>query len=299
MRAHAGGTMPGVGGARREGGRQRWSPLIVLLVLGAVCLGLSGCNDDDDCICCGPDTRAPAAPRGLYSITGDDEVILVWLSNTEEDLAGYYVWWSDDYAGTYHFIEEVAARDCYTMEFIDHEAANGETYFYAVSAVDYAGHESELSIEEVWDTPRPEGVAAVTSMSIEFGFETAGFDLSAPTAHQLVAADSRHADFYFDVDELGPVIYAGSQYYGIEDLTDIQDMGYTNDFDEIDFAPDNIGWSPLRYVEAVAGHTCVLLTRDNRYAKIRLQEVHADEFIFQWAYQTDEWNQQLKHPVAP
>jgi hypothetical protein len=281
--------------ARRRRIRSWW-PRAALLVLAIAALTLSGCNDDEDCICCGPDTRPPAAPRGLYSITGDEEITLVWLANTEPDLAGYYVWWSDDYSGTYHFIAEVpACGGCYTVEFVDTEAANGETYFYAVSAVDDAGHESELSYEEVWDTPRPEGVAALSARDVDI--ETAGFDLSTG---EVVAADSRSADFYYVVDEFGGVIYAGSLYYTEEDLTDIQDMGATADgFDEIDFAPDNTGWSPLRYVEAIEGHTYVLLTRTNRYAKIRLTGVGGDQLAFQWAYQSVEWNRQLKHPVAP
>ena len=35
--------------------------------------------------CCyeGFDNEPPAVPRGVYSITGDEEVMLIWYANTE------------------------------------------------------------------------------------------------------------------------------------------------------------------------------------------------------------------------
>ena len=41
--------------------------------------------------------------------------------------------------------------------YTDTTVRNGETYYYAVSAYDADGNESELSPEDASDTPRPEG----------------------------------------------------------------------------------------------------------------------------------------------
>ena len=59
---------------------------------------LAGCNMLDE--------HAPAAPRGLYSVTGDGRVTLHWLENTERDLDGYVVYYSLEGAtGPYHKLE--------------------------------------------------------------------------------------------------------------------------------------------------------------------------------------------------
>ena len=46
--------------------------------------------------------------------------------------------------------------------YVDDDVRNGSTYFYAVSAYDYDGNESELSPEQVYDTPRPSGIEYYT-----------------------------------------------------------------------------------------------------------------------------------------
>ncbi len=59
--------------------------LATLVLLGLV---MAGCGDDET-------TRPPvppAAPRGMFSITGDGNVTLVWLANTESDVVGYRIY---------------------------------------------------------------------------------------------------------------------------------------------------------------------------------------------------------------
>jgi len=285
---------------RLPGGHRRALAILgVALLCGG--LGLSGCNDEDDCICCGSDRDAPSAPRGLYSITGDDRVTLVWLANPEPDVARYEVWWSTAYEGTYELIRSVpACGDCYWMDFHDNDAVNGETYFYAVSAVDHAGNESALSGEFVWDTPREDGRATIGNALVPSEYAWAGFDLDA---HAPVAADDGRAHFFYTFEaSAGGFLWAGSDVPGGQGLNEIQDMGYTADFDEIDFAPDNRGWSPSGTAEPIAGHTYVLLTSEDYYAKIRIDEdwEEGEALSFRWAYQDAEpFNRQLAYPVAP
>jgi hypothetical protein len=272
------------------------------LALAGVILAAGGCNDDDDCVCCPEDHEPPAAPRGLYSITGDDQVTLVWLASTESDLAGYRIYWSDRYDGTYSLIAEVSrCADCYAEEFVDSEAVNGATYFYAVSAFDGAGNEGDLSAEYVWDTPRPDGHAVVANAQREGGPDFAAFDFETRT---VVAIDHPAADFFYTFDPfVGGFLVAGSTFAGPQEETAIQDMGYTLDFDEIDVAPyddqvANPGWSPTGTAEPIVGHTYVLLTPANHYAKIRVTALTPEQMSFDWACQFDEGNIQLAHPVA-
>jgi len=261
--------------------------LLALLVVLA-----PACDDDDDRICptCPGRADDPAAPRGLYSITGDAEVTLVWYANTEADLESYAIYRSESYDGEYDLIGEIdACESCYQEE-VTVEAANGVRWFYAVVAIDRYGNESELSLEEVSDTSRPQGHASISNSLVDV--EGAGFDLSRA---EVVDADAERADFFYSFDELGGFITAGSL---TANATGIQDMGFTADFDEIGAAPVE-GWSPVQQVEAIEGHTYVLWTRDDHYAKIRATDVAQQQITFQWAYQTQAGNTELKRPLEP
>ncbi|MEO0156993.1 MAG: hypothetical protein ABIL07_07755, partial [candidate division WOR-3 bacterium] len=68
--------------------------------------------------------------------------------------------------------------------------------------------------------------------------------------------------------------------------------GYTASFDEIGYAPDD-GWSPTGIVEAIVGHTYVIWTWDNHFAKIRVASLKPGYVIFDWAYQVDPGNPEL------
>ncbi len=266
------------------------------ILLAALLPTLAGCDDDDDCPCPGPDLTAPAAPRGLYSITGDGQVTLVWLANTEPDLHGYDVWWSTAYDGEYHHIASLDPSGEYYEEYVDQAARNGETYYYAVTAVDLAGNESELSREDVWDTPRPEGIAQVRARHALPS--QAGFDFDdGHTYGRVVPADALDADFYYDyLPETGEafLVVANPQYVLV------QDMGYASSFQDIGFAPGATeGWSPTGVVEAIAGHVYAFRILDHAlgfYAKVWLTGVTPGQIALWWAYQTQPGNQQLSVP---
>ncbi len=270
-------------------------------VLSAALLGLLmilgvGCDEDDeDCICCGRDVTAPAPPRGLVSVTGDTEVFLYWLSNTENDLAGYAIYWSTSPTGSLQHLIDVTPTDPVEESYVDNGLQNGTTYFYAVTAFDHNGNESEPSFE-VNDTPRPQGTGTIASLQSDP--DQAGFDFfNGRTFGRVIGAAEIDADFHYRGEEgelwTGPEGTSGEQVL-------IQDMGYTANFDEISFAPGiGDGYSPSGIVEAIAGHTYVLLTLDGQsgyYAKIRVRSVSPTEIRFDWAYQTAYGNQELSVP---
>lgn len=262
--------------------------LFLVLVVAGLFAVLAGCEGDT---LNGPDLQAPATPRGVYSVTGDHSVKIVWLGSDEQDLDGYRVWRSMNVDGPYHVIAEITVSDLpVRLEYTDHDVQNGETYFYAVSSFDYAGNESELSYEDVFDTPRPAGYG-VALAAREYRAEDAGFDFSR---HTVVHADDPDADIRISQD--GTVFYLEA-VDGIDVLTDIQDFGYTETLDAVDWAPPS-GWSANGWLEIIGGHTYIVWTRDNHFAKIRVTQINVHSIRVDWAYQVDVGNPELK-PAVP
>lgn len=225
------------------------------------------------------DNEPPAVPRGLTSITGDGEVLLIWYENTEPDLAGYRVYQSLQPDGPYYIIGETNLD-----YFLDYGLINGQTYFYAITAYDENDNESELSYETVFDTPRPEGYNEKLFDANDYP-DNAGWDFSA---YAVVPYDDPLCDFYFGYDSA-----SGSSYFYIQKAGGlIQDFGYTESLDDITYAPEQ-GWSPSGIVEVIQGHTYVIWTWDNHFAKVRVTSISSNYVVYDWAYQIDPGNPEL------
>lgn len=229
------------------------------------------------------DNTPPSPPKNINTITGDGRVDIYWDSNRESDLSGYNVYYAYSYDGKYTLLGNT--EDTY---FVDYGAENGETYYYAVAAYDYNGNESDLSYDVVHDTPRPEGFNEAIFDYIRFP-SNSGYDFSE---FLVTAYDSDGADFFFEN-------YEGTLYLNVWEDTDIQDMGETEDIYDIDEAPLD-GWVPLisgdnvKYVEVEIGHTYVVWTWDNHFAKIRVTYATGERVVFDWAYQLQSGNPELK-----
>ncbi|MBM4168392.1 MAG: hypothetical protein FJ215_04465 [Ignavibacteria bacterium] len=223
------------------------------------------------------DETPPASPRGITTISLDNAVQLNWLHNTEPDLDGYRIWVSDRFDGRYELIGTTR-----TNEFIDRGAKNGITYYYGLTAFDFVGNESPLSKEVVYDTPRPEGFN-VRLNNFRQNPNASGYDFST---YSVGPYDDDYTDVFYEYVN-------GRSYLNVWSDTDIQGMGYTRSLDDISVAPTS-GWAPSKSVEAIAGHTYVIWTWDDHYAKIRLIEVRSSYIIFDWAYQTAKGNPELR-----
>jgi len=248
---------------------------ILSLMFGA--LLIAGCHDDR---IVAPRLAPPAAPRGLHSVTGDHEVFLSWLANTEPGITGYRIYWGDC-GGTSCPYFPIGSST--TTSFVVTGLANGQTKFYAVSAVGPDGQESELSYDDVFDTPRPEGTGLVLtnyqSDSLHAGFEFATFTVRSYT--------SLFIDIFYGTSGSQPLMIAPFSD------TEIQDAGYGSSLDAVDFAP-TAGWSPTGTVELIAGHCYIVWTHDNHYAKFRVTSLTPSRVVVDWAYQVAQGNRELR-----
>ena len=237
---------------------------------------LNGCDDWDN-----PndsrDYNPPSIPTNVVVLNGDNRVEISWDRNYERDLAGYNVYYSTSYNGKYILIGHTQSN-----YFIDNEAANGNKYYYAVTAYDVDDNESELSKDVVYAVPRPEGFNQSIFDYRQFP-ANAGYSFSK---YQVVAYDSKEADFYFEN-------YNGTFYLNVYNDSDIRDMGTTQDIYDIAYAPTS-GWSSSKDVIAKVGHTYVIWTWNNHFAKIRITNITNERIVFDWAYQLVEGEKMLK-----
>lgn len=230
-----------------------------------------------------PDTTPPSSPKGVYSVTGDTKIYLFWEADDERDLKNYFIYRALHPNDPFYSIGSTR-----NSSYTDSNLVNGTTYYYFITAIDYAGNESGNS-KMIYDTPRPEGFSYSLFDKAIYP-RVAGIYFKAPQGLLIVPWDSSACDIYLDK-------FSGTFYLNTTNKSgvwnDIQDMGYTNDLDEITFAPDT-GWSELGYVEVIPGHTYVVWTWDYHYAKLRVTNKYADYITFEWAYQTAPNNQELK-----
>jgi roadblock/LC7 domain-containing protein len=260
--------------------RPRWRAGIASLALSGLLTGLSACRTEEFYV---PDIIPPSVPQGVVSVTGDEEVSLYWYEVSDRDLAGYRVYWSDAPEGPYEALAETGQT-----WYVDRGLGNGRTYFYGVTAFDRDGNESDMSDDIVYDTPRPEGYDLELRNASGSRPEVSAYDFSA---YQVIRWDSPRADIFFAVvSGIARMIAANTD-------TDIQDAGYVALVD-VDWAPDR-GWSPAGEVDLVAGHSYVVWTADDHYAKFEVRSIQPDRLVVDWAYQVDRGNPELAPSSGP
>jgi hypothetical protein len=228
------------------------------------------------------DFTPPDSPRHVTTEAGDGSIDVYWNASTQSDVAGYNVFVSSSYDGRYDLIGSTSG-----LQFTDNGARNGNTYYYAVTAFDFDGNESDLSTEEAYDIPRPEGYGLILN-NYRQSPAGSGYDFSdfatLPYTDQTV-------DMYFESFE-------GRYYMNVPQDTDIRDMGATASILDIRVAPSS-GWSSTGDVELQPGRTYVVWTWDDHYAKFRVRSVSPSRVVFDWAYQLQRSNPLLKRAAPP
>ncbi len=224
-----------------------------------------------------PDLDPPSPPVGLRTATGDNFIELFWDYNREPDIAGYNVYVSSSYNGRYEYLSSTSSA-----YYNDDGARNGTLYYYAVSAYDHAGNESALSSDFAYDIPRPEGYDVLLYNATVSPAQSA-YDFSR---FAVVSSGDKYADMI--LGESG-----GSVVMRVNSDSDIQDMGPTSSILTIGTAPVS-GWSSTHEVRLIVGHTYVVWTWDDHYAKFRVSALSASRVVFDWAYQLVPSNRLLK-----
>jgi len=272
-----------------------WRHLLVLMTIVSLSFALMGCDEDVTYI----DDDPPAVPTGVFTVTGDGVVSVYWHDLYVLDLAGYGVYrhdGNDPIYGAYYWLGDVAWDENYDDPtllhwFDDEDVVNGQTYYYAVLSYDDSGNESALSFETVVDTPRPEG--SLLYLYDRFGAfpGNSGFDFSR-LGNGNVSWDDGAADIF--VEFVGGVPFVVSAR---PDNVKLQDYG-TVHWNDATYAPES-GYSELGRVELIEGHCYFVKIIENpdtnvHYAKFQVFGATDDYVDVDWAYQTDNFNPELK-----
>ncbi|HET9951569.1 MAG TPA: hypothetical protein VFS09_07235 [Candidatus Eisenbacteria bacterium] len=259
------------------GGANRGAALFGVAAFAILAMTV-GCDDNNNQVVAVD--AVPFTVDGVYSVTGDHEVTVYWRPNQELDISYYKVYRNNAPTGTFTLVGSSPGTS-----FVDATVTNGVTYYYAVAAVDNAGQESaELSYENVFDTPRPEGFNALITNAL-VNDAVSGWDFSAFTPR--TSLDAR-TDIWYEASNGHYLVYTPTD-------TQIQDAGYVA-LRDVDYGPPS-GWSADGVVEAIVGHSYIVLTRDGNYAKFEVVARGTDSVTFDWAYQVDTGNPELARGV--
>ena len=277
---------------------------------------LTGCEEDRECVNC-VDVTPPAVPTNVFSVTGDGFIDVYWSFleyPDERDLFAYLVWRrvvardpSDpgqtapaDQDMPFQFLAEVAVEDpfdAFLYLYIDQDVVNSANYEYAVSSIDAAGNESELSLEVVLDTPRPEGFAMeLIASPIEFsGFDFSGLENGRVDPTPPTTADIRVV--FEDVSGLDVPFVEVARQGNVR----FQDYGNIA-LPWVDWAPAT-GYAESDKAELILDHSYIVEIRESptivNYAKFEVVGIRTNSVVIDWAYQPVIGLPELLVPAEP
>ncbi len=261
------------------------------------------------------DTLSP--PLGLKSITGDEEVTLLWYtSNYEDDLSGYQIYRYDGlYSGTsapqeipsgftkVDSLPKSSPSNTIQSRTID-ELENGTTYSFLVVAAKDSWADISQPSNIINDTPRREMLLgdSDTVWASSLFKERCGYELSDFSVTDMTDI---HVPGYYTDDGLGDFICERINFEGgveyrlwLAGTNDggVMDLGYMQDWDDADVAPST-GYASTGYsLTAIPGHVYAVKTGDNHYGKIQVidLDVGAGWVAFKACYQPQTGNRQYK-----
>jgi hypothetical protein len=280
------------------------SSLVLILVMLTVIIS---CGEEEERVVEVPIPSEcyPEAPRDVEVWNYADSVTIWWWHPDPDADIDYYKVYKAEMGDTFfNDPDEIATVEAENFEsgdwvYYNYCPPSGQQYFYAVSAVNDASLESDLSYEIVSGTPRPEGkLRLYSSLDIP---ESSGYDISSYQSNQAQHYDLESTDIYFTLinDSIPSLVIDYPRVM-------IQDYGFFGS-DTLSFyyfyrAPLH-GWANSNRVEAIEGHCYVLRLDEDaiRYAKIWISEIEtdgpSDDYInLWWAYQTKANNRDFAPP---
>jgi hypothetical protein len=290
--------------------RRTWH--VALAAAALLGLGLAGCDDSGVLDTVSENELAP--PLGLRSITGNGQVTLFWYtSNFEDGFEGYIVFQREGGTATNQsstlptgFIEvgrlNISGSSNAIRNTVIQDLSNGTQYTFAVCAFRSEGDEISLASNIVEDTPRPD-ITSITLTSastndVPGNDQTAGFDFDllqvVPVPTDLAASNynsANGADMVheaFDPSQLNNNIR--SWMAGMNGDTDsgVQDLGFMEELDGADVAPEDGYPGNGNSVLLSAGHVYAVKTGNGHFGKFIVTSINETARIvtFNAAFQT-------------
>ncbi|MDZ7860247.1 MAG: hypothetical protein U5O15_06215 [Candidatus Krumholzibacteriota bacterium] len=264
--------------------------IITIFIFLLVALNLS--CDEEEKIVEVPTDCPPSPPRGIDADNRDGYVIIWWAPNPESDIAGYDIYRGDSLYGEYIRIGSIDDEnpDPYEYNYEYEEPINGEQFYYGVIAFDEGNNESEFSYI-VTATPRYEGFIRLYEAGVNP--DASGFDFSS-NSNSAQRYDSVTTNVWVAEDA------EGIQKFMVDNVNDsIQDYGYVDNFDLINYAPTE-GWSPSGRAEIIESHLYVIRTGEEaHYVKLYVERTAFEWVEFWWAYQSDPGNTDFSPAPVP
>jgi hypothetical protein len=130
-----------------------------------------------------PDSTPPVPPQGLSRQVSGSSVVLSWSANTETDLAGYNVYQRTS-TGIYGTPSSLGKVSTYTVSGL----TAGNTYYFAVSALDNSSNESGNSSEvsaTIPDSTIPTVAIASPTSSSTYATSTSSITLSGTASDNV------------------------------------------------------------------------------------------------------------------
>jgi hypothetical protein len=165
-----------------------------------------------------------------------------------------------------------------------------ELFWAANREPDVAGY--NVYVSSVYEGPygligsSPEGYGVIVQDSWARP-DLAGYDFSA---YSVLPYDASGSDIYYE--------YTGGEYYMVVRTdSDIMDMGPTGSLLDVRTVPA-AGWSATHDVRLRVGHTYVVWTWDDHYAKFRVTSLSTGRVVFDWAYQLQVGTPLLKRAAG-
>lgn len=200
-------------GVKQEIQRRSISLAMVSFILfGSLVLSSCGGTGPD-----GGDSSPPTIPTGFSANGGNQTIALQWNANSEEDLAGYTLFWGTSAEQLDQQMSLGETQTSHTMN----DLQNDSSYFFALAATDTAGNSSEktevISVTpSVPDSTKP----TVTLSSSEDAVMSASSITLSVDATDDVAISK--VEFYEGANKLGEVMSAP---YGLELIFTAADNG--------------------------------------------------------------------------
>ncbi len=237
---------------------------------------------------CGPSVK-PAKeyagdvcfPSNLQVQPGDHKVSLRWNTNCDDStlLTGYYIYLTKEpipekiltqpppetlepfnnsaYPGD---TDPETAYETMTIDNLD----NGVEYYISVRTV-YPDYTQSVSSEQISFIPRPEGSF---TLGIRYSDFKDGFSFSMG---EHVEADRLENDLYYYAKDGFDYLASPHRLNGFLRETNFYSLGSTEsiyDYDSLE-----LDYEPVSRIPVAEGHSYLVETEDNRYAKIRIKNI--------------------------